>query len=144
MPTVPDLRDEIYATVAATGRLPTRADLVAGGSAPGELDGELQGLHDRHEIVLGGDGEIAMALPFSATSTPFVVRSGGVDYWANCAWDSLAVPIALHRDAEVDARWGDGDEPFRFTIRDGRLEAEAGLVHFSKPARRWWDDIADT
>ncbi len=139
-----DLRDEIYAIVAATGRLPTRDELVAGGAEPGFLDEELRDLHDRHEIVLGADGEVAMALPFSATPTPFVVRSGGIDYWANCAWDSLAVPVALHRDADVDARWGDGDEPYRFEIRDGRLDAEPALVHFSKPARRWWDDIADT
>lgn len=141
---MPDLREEIYGTVAATGRLPTRDALVAEGAAPGPLAEALRDLHDRHEIVLGADGEIAMALPFSAAPTPFVVRSGGIDYWANCAWDSLAVPIALHRDAMVEARWGDGDEPFRFEIRDGRLDAEAGLVHFSKPARRWWDDIADT
>ena len=76
------------------------------------------------------------ALPFSAVPTPFLVRAGEVRYWANCAWDSLAVPVALHADAEIETRWADGDDPFGFRVRDGSLESEPALVHFSVPARR--------
>jgi hypothetical protein len=33
------------------------------------------------------------------------VRSRGHSYWANCAWDMLGIPAALHSDADVEAEY---------------------------------------
>ena len=84
------------------------------------------------------------ALPFSAVPTGYTVVAGAVSYEANCAWDALAVPVALGRDATIDARWMDTREPVGLRVTDGSLNSEDGFVHVVVPARHWWDDIAYT
>ena len=106
----------------------------------------LQRLDDRRYIVLGGDGEIAMALPFAARPTGHRVVAGTRRWWANCAWDALAIPAALATDAAIEARWLDDDEPVDLRIANGQPVGDAvdGLIHFTIPARHWWDDIVET
>ena len=89
------LRHHIYATFATTGTAPAVSELeplVGGADA---VAAALRRLHDAHSVVLGVGGEIRMALPFSAVATDHVVRSERLSWWANCAWDSLAIPTAL-------------------------------------------------
>jgi hypothetical protein len=69
-------------------------------------------LHERHALLLDAETrEVRMAFPFSAIPTRFLVRVNDRSYWANCAWDMLGVPAALHSDAEIErsmpgtARW---------------------------------------
>ena len=138
------LRRSIYAGLASTGAVPDAAELagVVGGR---DLDRRLQRLHDAHQVVLDRDGSIRMALPFSAVPTDHVVRAGDRRWFANCAWDSLAIPAAIGVDAEIDAPWlGDGGR-VDLRIVDGELAGETDAsVHFVVPARRWWDDIVET
>ncbi len=44
-----------------------------------------------------------MAWPFSGVETLFQVSVSDKTYFANCAWDSLGIPAALHTDAEIEA-----------------------------------------
>ena len=108
----------------------------------------LAGLHRRHMIVLDDrpqfEGEIRMALPFSAHPTEHVVAAGERSWWANCAWDSLAIVAALGIDADITSAWTDTQQPVELSIADGDLADSAGLVHFAVPAARWWDDIVET
>jgi hypothetical protein len=61
-------------------------------------------LHGRHTLFLKpGTHDILMANPFSGIETPFKVYANGKIYFANCAWDSLGIPAALHADANVEA-----------------------------------------
>ncbi len=133
----------MYATFAATGSPPSVADLAAsmGEAAAGA---GLQRLHDAHTLVLGGDGEIRMALPFSAVETGHRVTSGAMAWWANCAWDTLAIPVALDVDAEIRSTWMDTGAPVELAVSGGELSSTAGLIHFAIPAHRWWDDIVET
>ena len=132
-----DLRRRIYSTLATEGRAPTRAEI-------GD-DTALRELHDAHMVVLGDDGEIAMALPFANRPTTHRVVSDSESWWANCAWDALAVPAALGRDATIDARWIDTGEEVDLAISNGMLVGDTdGFVHFQVPARHWWDDIVET
>ncbi len=87
-----------------------------------------------------------MALPFAARPTGHRVLDGSRRWWANCAWDSLAIPAALGIDAEIEARWLDDDTPVDLRIEHGRPAGEAsdGFIHFTIPARHWWDDIVET
>ena len=136
---MPDLalRHRIYQTLAGTGRAPTRADI-------GD-DAALRELHEAHMVVLDDDGEIAMALPFANRPTEHRVVAGERSWWANCAWDSLAIPAALALDAAIEARWIDTGEPVDLAVRHGRLVGDtARFVHFQVPARHWWDDIVET
>ncbi len=112
--------------------------------ANGRSDEILSDLHDRHALVLGTGGEIRMALPFSAVPTIHRVTSGDRSWWANCAWDALAIPLLLGIDAEVESAWADTGEPARFAVTNGDLVDDDGTVRYSVPARRWWDDIVET
>ncbi len=139
------LRRAVYTGLAATGTVPDHDELarVAGGSI--ELARRLRALHAAHQVVLDDDGAIRMALPFSAIPTDHVVRSGDRRWFANCAWDALAIPAALRVDAEIDAPWLADGVPVDLRIIDGQPVGEtATSVHFAVPARHWWDDIVHT
>lgn len=138
------LRYEIYRTFALTGRSPTQGQLAEWAGGVDESRSAVQRLHDAHAVVLDGGGEIRMALPFSAVETDHVVRSGSLRWWANCAWDALAIPVALSIDAEIDADWLDSGRPAELAVVGGELTSTDGFVHFQIPARRWWDDIVET
>ncbi len=141
-----DLRSLIYRRLAETGTAPSRQELidVVGDSA----DSQLRLLHDTHMIVLDDRahrlGEIRMALPFSAEPTDFRVTADTGAWWANCAWDSLAIVAAMKQDARIDSFWSDTDESLTLTVTDGQLDQSEGYIHFRVPARHWWDDIVST
>jgi hypothetical protein len=139
------VRAVIYERVAATGRAPDTAEIAGWVDGADEAHAVLRRLHDGHLLVLDDDGEILMALPFSAVPTAHRVV-GSRSWWANCAWDSLAIPAALGVDADIEAEWMDTGEPVGLRVLDGRLEGDqdGGFVHFLRPAARWWDDIVET
>ncbi len=85
-----------------------------------------------------------MALPFSAVPTDYRVVADDREWWANCAWDSLAIPAVLRIDATIDARWHDTGEPIELAVAGGTLTSTGGFIHFAIPARQWWDDIVET
>ena len=75
-----------------------------------------------------------MLNPFSVPATPHRVEAGGRSWFANCAWDALGIPAALHRDGAVHSECADCGEPLELEVRDGRLVRGAELlVHFSSP-----------
>ena len=141
-----DLRRHVYRTLADTGRAPAAAEVAELVGGPVAAAEHLRRLEDRHFVVLDASGEISMALPFAARPNGHRVINGSRSWWANCAWDSLAIPAALHADAEIEARWLDDDTPVDLRSENGLLAGEAseGFIHFTIPARHWWDDIVET
>lgn len=137
-------RTEIYKTFAATGEAPSTARLAEWAGGPSAAESALRRLHEAHALVLDKSGAIRMALPFSAVATDHEVVGGDQAWWANCAWDALAIPTALGLDARIEARWLDSGEPVALDIVDGEPTSLDGFVHFAFPARRWWDDIVET
>ena len=96
---------------------------------------------------------VRMANPFSGIPTDFKVHANGKTYYANCAWDMLGIPAALHTDAVIEAVCTESNEPVQFEIRDGQImksRSEAKwtnydlLIHFSLPFARWYDDLVFT
>jgi hypothetical protein len=85
-----------------------------------------------------------MAPPFSGVPTQHRVTSGGVSYFANCAWDALGIPAALRRPATVLSRCEQTLEPLELAVTDTGPEASDWLFHCVVPAARWWDDIVFT
>lgn len=84
-----------------------------------------------------------------ATATPTLTRDGKTiltdrSFWANCAWDALAIPAVLAVDARVDARCPDCAEPIPLTFRAGLLQEHEGVVHFAVPPRRFWENVGYT
>ena len=85
-----------------------------------------------------------MAPPFSGVPTQHRVTSAGTSYFANCAWDALGIPAALHRGATVHSRCEQSLEPLELAVSEGGPEPSAWLFHCVVPAAKWWDDIVFT
>jgi hypothetical protein len=140
------VRDEVYATIVAQGRPPAFAEVADRlGMRPDAVKAAYERLHARHALFLQpGSHEIRMAHPFSGVPTAFRVTAGRVQYWANCAWDALGIPAALHADAHIDAETGGDRKSVQLKVEAGRVAGWDGLVHFPLPFRRWYDDLIHT
>lgn len=140
------LRGHLYRCIRESGLVPSRAELDEGlGAGAGEVDRALALLAEAHVLVLDEAGEVRMAHPFSAIETPFRVRAAGTDYWANCAWDALAIPLLLDVDGRTPTACPQSGAPIDLSVTDGRVEpADGAVVRFPVPARRFWEDIGFT
>jgi hypothetical protein len=141
------IRSAVYGSFTRAGRAPDAAGTAeALGLETGEVEEAFQRLHDAHALVLRpGTTEIRMLNPFSVVETPHRVQADGRSWYANCAWDALGIPGALHGDGVIQSPCPDCGELLELEVRDGQLVRGAELlVHFVVPARHWWDDIAFT
>jgi hypothetical protein len=141
------IRNEVYSSFVGTGNAPAAAEMAAQlGLAEDEVAAAYRRLHEAHALVLEAETTtIRMLNPFSAVETPHRVEAGGRSWFANCAWDALGIPGALHADGTVRSRCPDCGEPLELAVRDGELVRGGDLlVHFVVPARQWWADIAFT
>ena len=140
------LRRVVYDELAAHGEAPSFATLTEVMGDEVSTRRLLREMHDRHLVVLDEHDEIRMALPFSARpSAHRVVAADGRAWWANCAWDSMAISAALDVNVTIEASWLDTGEPVELSIVDGELRGDtSGFVHYAIAARHWWDDIVET
>jgi|SRR6187399_92135 len=136
----------IYRHFAETGRGPT-PEIVAERALADVADVVLgyARLRAQRVLALATDGvSIVMAPPFSGVPTPHVVTVGDVRYFANCAWDALGIPAALHRRGEVASRCEQSREPLLLRVGIDGPEPSSWLFHSLVPAAKWWDDIVFT
>lgn len=141
-----ELRLAIYRHIAANAVAPSVTQMSrALGRSAAEIRAAYQRLYARRVLVLQDDGEsIRMAPPFSGVETQHRVRVGDKEYFANCAWDALGVPAALHAAGQVSSRCEQSLEPLSIRVgRDGP-EPVPCVIHFAVPAAHWWDDIVYT
>lgn len=140
------VRHYIYRQLAGTGTAPTVGEIAAALElARRDVEASLRRLADGRALVLApGTHRIRMAHPFSAVPTAYPVETGERRYWANCAWDALAIPELLGEDAVTRAACPDCRAPLVLRTRGGQLEPTDAVVHFAVPARRFWDDIGFT
>jgi hypothetical protein len=127
-------------------------------------------LHNRHAFILDLETmTVRMANPFSGIPTDFKVHANGKSYYANCAWDMLGIPAALHTNAVIEAVCTGSNELVELEIEDGHVTQSASegslpltsetlrswreaplpqsdmlLVHFPLPFARWYDDLVFT
>ena len=90
------LHHVIVDTLLTRGWAPSARELAERfGVEHARLSRALRELADYHGVVLHPDShEIWVVHPFSAAPTNFLVRSGALEWWGNCAWCSLGV-VAL-------------------------------------------------
>jgi hypothetical protein len=116
-------------------------------------------LHNRHAFFLEPKTlTVRMANPFSGIPTDFKVQANGKTYYANCAWDMLGIPAALHTNAVIEAICTESNDAqaVQLEIKNGNIYALGGgdaaedgdgsglLVHFPLPFARWYDDLVFT
>jgi alkylmercury lyase-like protein len=136
----------IYRHFAETGRRPEVADVARrAGTSGEEVRAAFQSLRAQRLLLLEPDGlTIRMAPPFSGVPTQHLVEAGGIDYFANCAWDALGIPAALHEPARVLSRCEHSHEPLDLAVGVDGPEASDWLFHCLVPATKWWDDLVFT
>jgi hypothetical protein len=102
-------------------------------------------LDRRHAFFLEpGTLEIRIANPFSALPTNFRVEAKDNTYWANCGWDALGIPAALHADARIETTCAQTGAPILFTVQNEELAPTSAVVHFVVPFARWYEDMVFT
>jgi hypothetical protein len=136
----------IYGHFAAVGRRPSLPEVAErAGASVEEVRESFGRLRAQRLLVLEADAEsIRMAPPFSGVPTQHRVASGGVSYFANCAWDALGIAAALHRPAVVHSRCEQSMEPLELAVPDAGPEASDWVLHCVVAAAKWWDDIVFT
>lgn len=85
-----------------------------------------------------------MAHPFSARPTSYRVVGEATSWWANCAWDALAIPTMLGVDATIEAACPDCGRAFDLRVASGDLVGDDGVVQFVVAPSRFWDDVEFT
>jgi len=141
-----DVRAFIYRYFADTARPPGVEQTAAHfGLTQEEAASLYEELQRRHAMLLKpGTQNIQMAWPFSSIDTPFKVHANQKTYFANCAWDSLGIPAALHTDAEIEAACAQSGDPIRLSVVGGRVRGSEALAHFLVPFKDWYDDLPFT
>lgn len=136
----------VYRHFAETGQRPSVADLSADLTCShADVRDVYARLRANRVLLLEPDGEtIRMAPPFSGVPTQHVVEVGQQAYFANCAWDALGIPAALHREGVVHSRCGQSDEPLRLGVGPDGPGPSAWLFHCLVPAARWWENLVFT
>jgi hypothetical protein len=140
------VKTAIYGWTARTTRPPTVVETaVALGEKPEGVREAYGRLFRNRVLFLEPDGEtIRMAPPFSAVPTQHRVTVAGRDYFANCSWDALGIPAALHAEAEVFSRCEQTLEPIHLRVGLSGPDPEAVVAHFAVPAAKWWADLVYT
>src|SRR6267143_6779781 len=100
----------------------------------------------RHIALLTGTQRILMAFPFSSIVTPFRVRVAGKDkeYFANCAWDAVAIHVALRNEQWISSYCHHCSEDIKIHLKDQRVVSQSDnqpIVYLALPASRWWENI---
>jgi hypothetical protein len=141
------VRLSVLATARRTSHVPDAAQVARDlGRPAADVVEAFRQLAEGHVYVLepGDPSRLRMAHPFSAVPTPFRVEAGGGRYFGNCVWDALGVVSMLGGEGRVLTSCPDCQEPLVLEVSQRRLARGDGVVHFSVPARRWWDDIVHT
>ena len=137
------IRAHIYERLIATGRVPLVAELVqTAGSSSEAIATALQSLHEQHHVVVGDDGEVAVAHPFSSVPTGFLVTYGAVSAWGFCIWDALGIAAMTSKNASIDVSCSTCFRRIRLEICGASLVTGCQYVaQFIVPPQHMWDDV---
>jgi len=106
-----------------------------------EVESSLRRLADEHVIaLLDASTQVWMAHPFSGVETSYQAVIGDRSWYANCAWDALAI-LSLLGDGEARATGAAGELVWK--VQDERVTPR-GIVHLLVPAKNFWDDVGFT
>ena len=102
---------------------------------------------DHHIILVPGTQRILMANPYSAIPTPFRVYVGTKRFYANCAWDSVALHVMLDLDARIESFCHHCAEPIEISLRKSKVKSmkpASPLIFLSIPVSKWYDNLINT
>lgn len=141
------MRTAIYEYFVEHASAPTHVDMAAKfGVASEDARASFHRLDAAHALFLDpGSSRIRILNPFSNVPTPFGVEIAGRRYFANCAWDMLAIPAMLGRDALIEARLEVAERRIQIPVVDGQPKPdEEYLINYSVPFRDWYANLIHT
>lgn len=140
------VKQAVYWYFARTGTAPSPDQLaVQLACSADEVRAAFARLRQSRVLLLEPDGEtVRMAPPFSGVPTPHRVEVGRQSYFANCAWDALGIPAALHSQAVVHSNCGQSGTRLHLQVGLNGPEPSEWLFHCQVPAARWWVDLVFT
>jgi uncharacterized protein YjhX (UPF0386 family) len=118
-----EVKLSLYRSIAETARIPSAEEVAKAAMASIEdVLSVFERLQQKRLLVSepGDPGRIRMAPPFSGIKTSFLVAVAGKSYYANCVWDALGIPAALHQDGIVHGSDGHTGEPILLEVQDGK------------------------
>jgi Alkylmercury lyase len=144
-----EVRAFVFATFVEQARAPTVEEMMARfGLEREEVLHRLLELQAQHHLLLlPGTERILMANPFSNLATPFRVSTEERTYFANCAWDAVALHLVLGRKVRVASACHHCGAPIGFELDRGQLVPPAPgdlVVYLGTPVSRWYDDLVVT
>lgn len=145
-----EIRKFIFDTFVETSNAPVVEHLIKKFNLPrADIEEILHTLEKRQMLVVQpSSNKILMLHPFSNIPTTWVVKpNNGKVYYANCAWDSIAMHFSLHEDIDIDSFCLYCNVDIHLRLENKKIvekTPEKTLIAISKPASKWWDNIVDT
>lgn len=141
-----ELRIAVY-DQARRGQIPRVAALAHDLSVTeDEVSAGLATLAAQRNLVMGADGEIAMAHPFTAVPLGFSVMARDTLWWGGCSWDSFAMAHLLPELGPmlVATTCPACDTAHAWRVDNREPPPGEQVAHFLVPATRMWDDVVHT
>ena len=142
-----DVRVAVYQAFRTTGRAPSIESLAEGLQTPSDVIVQSLGeLAAQRHLVLGAEGGIVMAHPFSSIPLGFSVMGSHTLWWGGCCWDSFAIPhlITEEPDVLVATRCPGCDLAGAWVVTRESPPATDWVAHFLVPVARMWEDVIHT
>jgi len=137
------LHHVIVDTLLTRGWAPSARELAERfGVERARLSRALRELADYHGVVLHPDShEIWVVHPFSAAPTNFLVRSGALEWWGNCAWCSLGVAALAGGTADMTTALGAAGRQVTVRVVDHEVLDKDFVVHFPVSMVNVWNNV---
>jgi len=141
-----DVRVAVYRRLAATGQLPSDAELDAITGSPDRTEAAIHQLAEQRAWGLGTDGEIVLAHPFATRSFGYSVMSDRTLWWGGCAWDSFAIPHLVPDCGPVviATTCPACDRALAWRVDADTAPTGPERAHFLVPTQHMWDDVVHT
>ena len=145
-----EIRKFIFDSFVETSHAPVVEQLIKKFNLPRkEIETIIHTLERKQMLVVQpSSNKILMLHPFSNVPTTWVVKPDNKKvYYANCAWDSIAMHFSLHKDIDIESFCHFCNIDIHLRLENKTIvkkTPETTLIAISKPAAKWWDNIVDT
>ena len=145
-----EIRKFIFDTFVETSHAPVVEELINKFNlSRKEIENILHTLEKKQMLVVQpSSNKILMLHPFSNIPTTWVVKSDNKKiYYANCAWDSIAMHFSLHKNIDIESYCLYCNKNIHLRLENQLIKEKipnSSLIAISKPASKWWDNIVDT
>ena len=142
-----DARVAVYESFSRRGHAPAEGEIAAlYDVSEAQVALALRRLAEGRLVVLGANGQIVMAHPFSSVPLGFSVMGSRTLWWGGCAWDSFALPQLVPEQAPmlVATQCPACGRAHAWSVdADGPPDGDQ-VAHFLVPAARMWNDVLHT